>query len=99
VVGAAKATEFKLNPLVAALLGMVSAVGGGVVRDILLNIVPNILRTDIYAVAALCGAGTTVIALRLGASRAVAMAAGFAVCFLLRIVSAWRGWNLPRIGA
>ena len=63
-------------PLVAALLGMVSAVGGGVVRDILLNIVPNILRTDIYAVAAFCGAGTTVIALRLGASRAVAMAAG-----------------------
>ena len=99
VVGAAKATEFKLNPLVAALLGMVSAVGGGVVRDILLNIVPNILRTDIYAVAALCGAGTTVIALRLGASRAIAMAAGFAVCFLLRIVSTWRGWNLPRIGA
>jgi len=99
VVGATKATEFKLNPLVAALLGMVSAVGGGVVRDILLNIVPNILRTDIYAVAAFCGAGTTVIALRLGASRAVAMGAGFAVCFLLRIVSAWRGWNLPRIGA
>jgi uncharacterized membrane protein YeiH len=98
VVGAAKAVDFKLNPLVAALLGMVSAVGGGVVRDILLNRVPAILRTDIYAVAALAGAATTVVALRLGTSRAVAMALGFVVCFLIRIVSAWRGWNLPRIG-
>jgi uncharacterized membrane protein YeiH len=85
--------------LVAALLGMVSAVGGGVVRDILLNVVPTILRVDIYAVAALCGAAATVITLRLGAPRAVAMGLGFAVCFLLRIVSAWQGWNLPRIGA
>jgi uncharacterized membrane protein YeiH len=98
VVGATKATQFKLVPLVAALLGMVSAVGGGVVRDILLNVVPTILRVDIYAVAALSGAGATVIALRLGAPRAAAMALGFAVCFLLRIVSSWQGWNLPRIG-
>lgn len=98
VVGATKAMDFRLNPLVAALLGMVSAVGGGVVRDILLNTVPAILRTDIYAVAALAGAATTVLALRLGAPRAVAMALGFAVCFLIRIISAWRGWNLPRIG-
>ena len=99
VVGATKAVDFRLNPLVASLLGMVSAVGGGVVRDILLNRVPAILRTDIYAVAALAGAATTVVALRLGASRAVAMGLGFAMCFLIRIISAWRGWNLPRIGS
>ena len=48
VVGAAKAIDFKLSPFVAALLGMVSAVGGGVVRDILLNRVPTILQQDIY---------------------------------------------------
>ena len=63
MVGATKAIDFKLNPLVAALLGMVSAVGGGVVRDILLNRVPTILQEDIYAVAALAGAATTVLAL------------------------------------
>lgn len=77
---------------------MVTAVGGGVVRDILLNQVPTILQEDIYAVAALAGAATTVLARRLGASRAVSMALGFLVCFLLRIVSHWQGWNLPRIG-
>ena len=99
VVGATKAIDFKLNPLVAALLGMVSAVGGGVVRDILLNMVPDHPADGHLCGGGLCGAGATVIALRLGASRAVAMALGFAVCFLLRIVSAWQGWNLPRIGA
>jgi uncharacterized membrane protein YeiH len=98
VVGATKAIDFKLNPLIASLLGMVTAVGGGVVRDILLNRVPTILQEDIYAVAALAGAATTVLARRLGASRAVSMALGFLVCFLLRIVSHWQGWNLPRIG-
>ena len=98
VVGATKAIDFKLNPLIASLLGMVTAVGGGVVRDILLNQVPTILQEDIYAVAALAGAATTVLARRLGASRALSMALGFLVCFLLRIVSHWQGWNLPRIG-
>ncbi len=96
VVGATKAVDFKINGLVAALLGAVSAVGGGVTRDILLNTVPAILRQDIYAVAALAGAATTVLALRLHAPRAVAMSVGFAVCFLLRMVSVWQGWNLPR---
>ena len=90
VVGATKAIDFKLNPLVAALLGMVTAVGGGVVRDILLNRVPTILQEDIYAVAALAGAATTVLARRLGASRALSMALGFLVCFLLRIISPGR---------
>jgi uncharacterized membrane protein YeiH len=97
VVGATKAVDFKINGFVATLLGAVSAVGGGVVRDLLLNLVPGILRQDIYAVAALAGAAATVLALRWGAPRALAMSIGFAVCFLLRIVSVWQGWHLPRL--
>lgn len=97
VVGATKAVEFKINAFVATLLGAVSAVGGGVVRDLLLNTVPGILRQDIYAVAALAGAAATVLALRWKMPRAAAMSIGFAVCFLLRIVSVWQGWHLPRL--
>lgn len=97
VVGATKAKEFRINGLVATLLGAVSAVGGGVTRDMMLNLVPGILRQDIYAVAALAGAGATVLALRWHAPRAVAMGIGFAVCFLLRIISVWQGWNLPKV--
>ncbi len=53
VVGAVKALDSAITPLVAALLGTVSAVGGGVVSDMMLNIVPVIMRGEIYAVAAL----------------------------------------------
>lgn len=97
VVGATKAVDFKINGFVATLLGAVSAVGGGVVRDLLLNVVPGILRQDIYAVAALAGAAVTVLALRWRMPRAAAMSIGLAVCFLLRIVSVWQGWHLPRL--
>lgn len=96
VVGATKAIDFRINWFVAILLGAVSAVGGGVTRDLLLNVVPGILRQDIYAVAALAGAGATVLALYLKAPRALAMGIGFAVCVVLRMVSLWLGWNLPR---
>lgn len=96
VVGATKATDFRINWFVATLLGAVSAVGGGVTRDLLLNVVPGILRQDVYAVAALAGAGATVLALHLKLPRAAAMAIGFAVCFGLRMLSIWLGWNLPR---
>ena len=97
VVGAMKALDFDIHAFTAALLGAVSAVGGGVVRDVLLNTVPGVLRQDIYAVAALAGAAVTVLARRWHAARAVAMTLGFVVCFLLRIVSLWQGWNLPRL--
>jgi uncharacterized membrane protein YeiH len=96
VVGATKATDFRINWFVATMLGAVSAVGGGVTRDLLLNVVPGILRQDVYAVAALAGAGATVLALHLKLPRAAAMAIGFAVCFGLRMLSIWLGWNLPR---
>jgi len=96
VVGATKAIDFRINWFVATLLGAVSAVGGGVTGDLLLNVVPGILRQDIYAVAALAGAGATVLALHLKAPRALAMGVGFVVCFALRMLSVWLGWNLPR---
>lgn len=96
VVGATKAVDFKINGLVATLLGAVSAVGGGVTRDLLLNVVPGILRQDVYAVAALAGAAATVLALHVRLPRAAAMAIGFVVCVGLRMLSVRLGWNLPR---
>jgi uncharacterized membrane protein YeiH len=97
VVGTVKALDFNLNWLAAIMLGTMSAIGGGVVRDVLLNEIPFVLRQDVYAVAAVAGAATTVLARRLGASRALAMAVGFAVCFVLRITGLLFGWNLPQV--
>jgi uncharacterized membrane protein YeiH len=99
VAGAMKALDYKIRSLVAALLGAVSAVGGGVVRDMMLNIVPIVLRGEIYAMAALSGAATAVIAVRFfRAGRATARTAGFLVCLVFRLGAVWQNWSLPHLG-
>src|SRR6202048_494495 len=61
VSGTQKALAFGLNPIMAALLGMLTGIGGGIVRDVLLAEVPMVLRSDLYAVAALGGAAVVAI--------------------------------------
>src|SRR6478735_3383249 len=84
VAGAQKAIEFGLNPVMAALLGMLTGIGGGMTRDVLLAEIPQVLRSDLYAVAALAGASIVVIGDMLGLSYVVSALAGGAVCFGLR---------------
>ena len=55
------ALAFDLNPIVAALLRVLTGIGGGMVRDVLVAEVPTVLRTELYAVAALLGAAVVVI--------------------------------------
>jgi uncharacterized membrane protein YeiH len=97
MVGTSKALDHDINELVAVLLGTTSAVGGGVVRDVLLDRIPVVLREDIYAVAAAAGAVAGILALRLGVPRAAAMSIGFVVCFTLRVLSVALRWNLPHV--
>jgi uncharacterized membrane protein YeiH len=96
VSGAQKAIAFGLGPAMAALLGMLTGIGGGMTRDVLLVEIPTVLRADLYAVAALAGAATVVIGNILRIPSALAMGAGFALCFGLRVVAIRRGWRLPR---
>jgi uncharacterized membrane protein YeiH len=95
VLGANKALEFGLGPVSAILLGMVSGVGGGVARDVLVAQVPVILRAEFYAVAALFGAATVVIGDFAGLPKAPLMVAGALLCFGLRFLAIRRGWRLP----
>src|SRR3546814_11950458 len=60
VAGTEKALVFGLSPVMAALLGMLTGIGGGVARDVLLAEIPAVLRADLYAVAALAGAAVVV---------------------------------------
>jgi len=78
VAGTQKALAFGLTPVMAALLGMLTGIGGGMTRDVLLAEIPTVLRADLYAVAALAGAAVVVIgaALRLP-STAVTIAGRF----------------------
>jgi len=99
VSGAQKALAFGLNPVMAALLGMLTGIGGGMARDLLLAQVPMVLRTQVYAVAALAGAGIVVIGAALGLPSAATMIAGAVTCFVLRMLAVRRGWQLPIAGS
>lgn len=95
VTGAQKAMFFGHNAEVAVLLGVVTAVGGGLARDVLLNRVPVILQREIYASAALVGAGIEVAGERLGWLSSSRTWVALGVCFALRYLSLHYKWNLP----
>ena len=95
VTGAGKALAHDLNPLMATLLGMLTGIGGGMARDLLLAQVPVVLRADLYAVAALAGAAVVTIAHVLELPPAPAALAGAAVCVALRVLAIKHRWQLP----
>ena len=95
VAGTEKALTFGLSPVMAALLGMLTGVGGGVIRDVLLAEVPAVLRSDLYAVAALAGAAIVVGGSMLPLPFIVPAVSGGLVCFGLRMMAIRWGWHLP----
>jgi len=95
VAGTQKALAFELNPLVAALLGMLTGIGGGMLRDLLVSEIPTVLRSDLYALAALAGAALVVAGHMLQLPPALATTGGAALCFGIRIIAIRRGWSLP----
>src|SRR3954447_4208351 len=95
VSGAGKAVAFHAGPVAATLLGMLTGVGGGMVRDVLVREIPTVLRTELYAVAALIGAAVVVIGRMLHLPSAAADTAGVVLCFGLRFMAMRFGWHLP----
>lgn len=95
VAGTQKAIEFGLGPVASALLGMLSGIGGGMTRDVLLSEIPQVLRSDFYAVAALAGASIVVIGNVLGLPYSVSALVGGLLCFGLRFMAIRHGWHLP----
>jgi uncharacterized membrane protein YeiH len=95
--GAHKALLYRMHPFIAVLLGAITGVGGGIIRDLFLAQVPNVLHADIYATAALAGAAVMIAARKLRVPTVGSAVLGWLVCFLLRVVSVWRHWNLPHV--
>ncbi len=95
VTGATKALDFGLGPAQAILLGAVTGIGGGILRDVLLREVPTVLRHELYAVPALVGAAILVVAQEAGSSSPVFPALGAAVCVGVRMVGLRYGVNVP----
>ena len=95
VAGTHKALAVGLDPVMAALLGMLTGIGGGIARDLLLAQVPMVLQAELYAIAALAGAAVVVVGSLLGAPVAATMVVGAILCFGLRVMAVRRGWRLP----
>ena len=99
VTGALRALELGAGPLQAVLLGTVTGVGGGTVRDVLIGQVPAVLSTGFYAIPAMAGAALVVIATSAGVSQvlgAPAAVGAAAVCFVVRMLGLHFGLEAPR---
>jgi uncharacterized membrane protein YeiH len=96
VTGALKALAFGLGPVPAALLGMVTGIGGGMLRDVLAGRVPVVLRGELYATPALVGAAIAVAGSEAGLRTAVVAVPAALVCIGWRLLAMRRGWNAPR---
>src|SRR3954470_15732924 len=85
VTGATKALDFRVGPVPAILLGAITGIGGGMLRDVLLREVPTVLRHDLYAIPALLGATVLVIAQKSGSTNPLFPVLGAAVCVAVRL--------------
>ena len=95
VTGALKAVEYGLGPVPAALMGMVTAIGGGMMRDVLAGHVPVVFEGNLYATPALSGAVVAVLLDRTDLPVLVVAAAGFTTCLVWRLLALVRGWSAP----
>lgn len=95
VTGATKALQFGLGPVQAVLLGTITGVGGGMLRDVLLRQVPTVLREGLYAIPALLGATVLVVAQQAGSTNALFPVLGVLVCVVVRVFGLRYEVNVP----
>jgi uncharacterized membrane protein YeiH len=95
VTGASKALEYGLGPGQAVILGAITGVGGGTLRDVLVRQVPAVLHSELYAIPAMIGAGITVATIRGGVYGPAAAVIAVAACFLVRLLGVFFGLNAP----
>ena len=96
VTGAVKAVAFGLGPVPSALMGMLTGIGGGILRDLLAGRVPIVLRGELYATPALVGAAIAVAGAEAGLAVGVVAVPAALVCLLWRLLAMRRGWQAPR---
>ncbi len=95
VAGAIKALDHGLGPVPAALLGMVTGIGGGMMRDVLAGRVPVVFRSELYATPALAGSAIAVLGIRGDLPTVAVAVVGAGVCLVWRLLAMWRDWRAP----
>ena len=95
VTGADKALDVGVGPIQAVILGAITGIGGGILRDVLLREIPSVLRSDLYAIPALAGAAVVVIAHEAGGPSAAFALVGASTCLVLRLIGLRFGIRIP----
>lgn len=93
--GTAKALHAGLAAVPAVVLGCITGIGGGIVRDVLVGDVPRVLRRELYAVPAVLGACVVCAGDGLGAAASLTAALAATVVFAVRMLGVWRDWHFP----
>ena len=88
---------YRGNAFLLVFLGFISGVGGGVLRDIMADQIPDIFRKHIYALTSIAGGLIMVVLTRLGAGEMISVLSGMALIVVLRCLAARFRWNLPKI--
>lgn len=96
IIGTEKAIRFGTNPLIAAIMGMFSAVMGGVLRDVLTNEIPTLFRKEIYATACLAGAFLYLALDHLHLNRNLNFILSISLIFIIRLISLKLNLSLPK---
>lgn len=95
VVGASKAASLGYGFVICTIMGTITATAGGLLRDVVCNETPMLLKADIYATAAFLGAAVYFITRQYGFSEPISLTAGASLVFLLRAVTIIYKLNLP----
>lgn len=99
VVGAQTAINrgFGRNAFLCIFMGMMTGVGGGILRDMMSQTIPFVLKKRIYAVASIAGAGSYYSLIQTGTSRTLSMLAGLLITVAIRMLATHYAWDLPKV--
>jgi uncharacterized membrane protein YeiH len=95
VTGAGKALQLGLGPAQAVILGAITGVGGGTLRDVMVRQIPTVLRSELYAIPALIGATATVAVTLLGVYGLATAVGAAGLCFGIRMIGVRYSLNAP----
>jgi uncharacterized membrane protein YeiH len=95
VTGASKALGLGFGVWQAVIVGAITGVGGGTIRDVLIRRVPTVLRSELYAIPALVAAGITAATTRAGVYGTAAAVTAAAICVAIRLLGVYFGLNAP----
>jgi uncharacterized membrane protein YeiH len=96
VVGAEKALALSDSALIAIMLGVATGVAGGIIRDVICNEIPFVLKEEVYATAAFAGAGSFCLFSWLEMDGSLALWLAMGIAFAIRAAAILKGWTLPK---